>query len=98
MEVDEAALRERLPQQLTELLGVSNVEWLCITSWRNAVPQLKVGHHQIIAALDRVEALHPGLVFAGVDRGGVGVTDRVRVARESVQRVYGRVSEVLSVA
>lgn len=97
-EVDEAALRERLPQQLSELLGVSNVEWLCLTSWRNAVPQLKVGHHQIIAALDRVEALHPGLVFAGVDRGGVGVTDRVRVARESVQRVYGRVSEVLSVA
>jgi oxygen-dependent protoporphyrinogen oxidase len=97
-EVDEATLRQRLPQQLTELLGVSSVEWLSLTSWRNAIPQLKVGHHKVIAALDTVEASHPGLVFAGVDRGGVGVTDRVRLAREAVQRVYDRVSEVRSVA
>jgi protoporphyrinogen oxidase len=83
---------------LSELLGVSNVEWLCLTSWRNAVPQLKVGHHNVIAALDKAEADHPGIVFAGVDRGGVGVTDRVRVAGEAVQRVYRKVSEVRSVA
>jgi oxygen-dependent protoporphyrinogen oxidase len=97
-EVDEASLRERLPQQLSELLGVSNVEWLCLTSWRDAIPQLKVGHHTVIAAFDSAEAAHPGLVFAGVDRGGVGVTDRVRVAREAVQRLYRMVSEVRSVA
>jgi oxygen-dependent protoporphyrinogen oxidase len=97
-DVDESALRERLPQQLSELLGVSNVEWLCFTSWRDAIPQLKVWHHKVIAAFDRAEASHPGLVFAGVDRGGVGVTDRVRIAREAVQRVYRKVSEVRSVA
>jgi len=97
-DVDEATLREQLPKQLSELLGVSNVEWLCLTSWRDAVPQLKVGHHKIVAALDRAESSHPGVVFAGVDRGGVGVTDRVRVAREAVQRVYSKVSEVRSVA
>ena len=96
--VDEASLRERLPRQISELLGVSDVEWLCLTSWRDAVPQLKVGHHTVVAALDKVESDHPGLVFAGVDRGGVGVTDRVRVAREAVQRVYREVSEVRSVA
>lgn len=97
-DVDEVSLRERLPRQLSELLGVSNVEWLCLTSWRDAIPQLKVGHYTVIAALDKAEAEHPGLVFAGVDRGGVGVTDRVRVAREAVQRVYRKVSEVRSVA
>jgi len=97
-EVDESVLRQRLPQQLSELLGVSNVDWLCFTSWRDAVPQLNVGHHKVIAAFDRAEGAHPGLVFAGVDRGGVGVTDRVRIAREAVQRVYRKVSEVRSVA
>jgi oxygen-dependent protoporphyrinogen oxidase len=97
-DVDEASLREQLPRQLSELLGVSNVEWLCLTSWGNAVPQLKVGHHNVIAALDKAEADYPGIVFAGVDRGGVGVTDRVRVAGEAVQRVYRKVSEVRSVA
>ena len=97
-DVDESALRELLPRQISELLGVSNVEWLCFTAWRNAVPQLKVGHHHVIAAFDAVEASNPGLVFAGVDRGGVGVTDRVRVAREAVERVYRKVAEVRSVA
>jgi oxygen-dependent protoporphyrinogen oxidase len=86
-DIDEADLRERLPQQLSELLGVSNVEWLCLTSWKDAVPQLKVGHHKVVAALDTAEGGFPGLVFAGVDRGGVGVTDRVRVAREAVRRI-----------
>jgi oxygen-dependent protoporphyrinogen oxidase len=97
-EVNEAELRERLPAQLAELLGLSGVEWLALTSWRDAVPQLKVGHHKVIATLDRVELSNPGLVFAGVDRGGVGVTDRVRIAREAVQRVRKQVSEVRSVA
>ncbi|MEN9845508.1 MAG: hypothetical protein RIS36_655 [Pseudomonadota bacterium] len=97
-ELDEVSLRERLPRQISELLGVSKVEWLCLTSWRDAVPQLKVGHHNVIAALDRAESEHPGLVFAGVDRGGVGVTDRVRVAREAVQRLCEKVSKIRSVA
>ncbi|MEY4669190.1 MAG: hypothetical protein RL518_1889 [Pseudomonadota bacterium] len=97
-EFNEAELRERLPQQLSELLGVGSAEWLCLTTWRDAIPQLKVGHHTVIGALDRAEATHPGVVFAGVDRGGIGVTDRVRVAREAVQRVYRQVSEVRSVA
>ncbi len=97
-DVNEAELRERLPAQLSELLGVSGVEWLSLTSWRDAVPQLKVGHYKVIAMLDRVELSNPGLVFAGVDRGGVGVTDRVRIAREAVQRVCKQVSEVRSVA
>lgn len=97
-EFNEQELRERLPTQIADLLGVSEVTFLALTSWRDAVPQLKVGHHNVIAALDRAESANPGLVFAGVDRGGVGVTDRVRIAREAVQRVCKQVSEVKSVA
>jgi oxygen-dependent protoporphyrinogen oxidase len=97
-EVAEEDLRERLPQQLSRLLGISSIEWLSITRWREAIPQLKVGHHRVIAAFDDAEAANPGLVFAGVDRGGVGVSDRVRVAREAVERVHMRVSDYKSVA
>ena len=95
---DEAVLRERLPQQVRELLGVSSIEWLGLTTWRNAIPQLKVGHYKVVAKLDETEAAHPGLVFAGVDRGGVGVTDRVRIAREAVERVQKRAVRYESVA
>jgi protoporphyrinogen/coproporphyrinogen III oxidase len=97
-EFNERELRERLPAQIAELLGVSEVAFLSLTSWRDAVPQLKVGHHHVIATFDRAESANPGLVFAGVDRGGVGVTDRVRMAREAVQRLCKQVSEVKSVA
>jgi oxygen-dependent protoporphyrinogen oxidase len=97
-ETPEAELRDRLPKQLSNLLGISSIEWISLTRWREAIPQLKVGHHKVVAAFDAVEAAHPGLVFAGVDRGGVGVTDRVRLAREAVERVHQRVAECKSVA
>jgi oxygen-dependent protoporphyrinogen oxidase len=97
-ETSEADLRERLPQQLSTLLGISSIEWISITRWREAIPQLKVGHHKVIAALNNAEATHPGLVFAGVDRGGVGVSDRVRLAREAVERVHKSVADYQSVA
>ena len=97
-EFDEAALKVQLPKQLSELLGVSSVDWLGFTTWREAIPQLKVGHHKVVAKFDEVEAALPGLVFAGVDRGGVGVTDRVRIAREAVDRVQKRAVRYESVA
>jgi hypothetical protein len=49
-----------------------------------------VGHHRLTAALDGAEARHPGLAFVGVDRGGVGVSDRIRVAREGLERIRRR--------
>lgn len=97
-DVDEQGLKERLPKLLSQLLGISSIDWLCLTTWRDAIPQLKVGHHKVVAALSSVEVAHPGLVFAGVDRGGVGVSDRVRMAREAVERVCRRVAEYQSVA
>lgn len=101
-EFDEATLKEVLPKQISELLrissGVSSIEWLGLTPWKDAIPQLKVGHYKLVAKLNEVEAALPGLVFAGVDRGGVGVTDRVRIAREAVGRVNKRNVRYESVA
>jgi protoporphyrinogen/coproporphyrinogen III oxidase len=87
-EFDEAVLKAELPKQLSSLLGVSSITWLGLTAWRKAIPQLKVGHYKVVAKFDEVEAANPGIVFAGVDRGGIGVTDRVRIAREAVARMH----------
>lgn len=97
-DVDEETLKRELPRQLAELLGISSAQWLGLTMWREAIPQLKVGHHAVVAKLDEVEAANPGIVFAGVDRGGVGVTDRVRHAREAVERASKRIVRYESVA
>lgn len=83
----EEVLRERLPMLIERFLNVSGVAWIKFTRWAAAIPQLKVGHYRVVEALDRVESANPGIVFAGVDRGGVGVSDRIRIAREGVERL-----------
>lgn len=83
---DEAALRARLPGLLQQLLGISDAKWLAMTQWPMAIPQFEVGHHRLVSQLDQCEQDVPGIVFAGVDRGGVGVSDRIRIAKESVKR------------
>ena len=84
---DESRLREQVPLLLKRYLGVASAEYLQITQWPRAIPQLVVGHHKIVAEFDRVEAANPGLAFVGVDRGGIGVSDRVRLAKSGVERV-----------
>lgn len=86
-ESKEELLRERLPGLLERCLNISGVAWIKFTRWSAAIPQLKVGHYRVVEALDRVESSNPGIVFAGVDRGGVGVSDRIRIAREGVERL-----------
>ncbi len=83
---DEASLRQKLPELLSALLGISNVRWISMMQWPAAIPQLEVGHHKLIKLLDQCEYNHPGIVFAGVDRGGIGVSDRIRIAKEAVKR------------
>jgi len=95
---DEEGLKERLPGQLAKLLEITTPEWLCLTKWVDAIPQLKVGHHKVVERLDAFEAAHSGLVITGVDRGGVGVTERVRLAQEGVKRARLRGNEYRSVA
>lgn len=82
----EERVKQTVPQILTDLLGVRNAEVLDVVHWPRAIPQLVVGHHRLIAAMDAFEESAPGFVFAGVDRGGVGVSDRIRIAREAVER------------
>jgi oxygen-dependent protoporphyrinogen oxidase len=83
---DEATLRARLPGLLRQLLGISDAKWLSMTQWPMAIPQFAVGHHRLVSQLDYCEHAVPGIVFAGVDRGGVGVSDRIRIAKESIKR------------
>lgn len=85
--VDVARARARAPDLLRELLNIGGCEVLETAEWRHAIPQLSVGHHRIVAACDECEARNPGIFLAGVERGGVGVSDRIKMARGVVARV-----------
>ena len=74
---EEAAL-----SSLRDELGISHgVLVLEVTEWKRAIPQFAVGTHVLHEEMNAVEQKYPGLFFAGVDRGGVGVPDRVAMAQ-----------------
>lgn len=85
-QIDMDRVRARVPELLKELLAINGCEVLETTEWRHAIPQLSVGHHRFVAACDAFEARNPGVFLAGVERGGVGVSDRIKMAKSIVAR------------
>jgi len=85
-ELLESEVRAELPKLLHTLLGIGGVEFLNMVRWNEAIPQFSKGHYKVVEALDACEHDFPGVVFASVDRGGVGVSDRIRIAQEAVRR------------
>ncbi len=83
---NEETLRQEVPQLLERLLGIKGFEFLLYTHWPHAIPQLELGHYEVVAEMNRCEESHPGIVFAGVARGGIGVSDRIRVVHDAVNR------------
>jgi protoporphyrinogen oxidase len=69
---------------IKEFLGFGVDKVLLTTRWQRAIPQLSVGSWRLQAAMDECEANFSGLRFIGVDRGGVGVPDRVGMALSAV--------------
>lgn len=67
----------------------ADLHWLGARVWKEAIPQLSVGHHKKIAQIDALETERRGLVICGVDRGGVGVADRITAGVTAIKRLVG---------
>ncbi|MDX9758726.1 MAG: protoporphyrinogen oxidase [Bacteroidota bacterium] len=62
-------------------------DFIHVTSWKHAIPQYVHGHLARMAAVDAVEAAHPGLHFCANYRGGISVGDCVKSAHGVVDRI-----------
>jgi len=71
-------LSARVTRELSSKLGIAENEVLQITRWPSAIPQYGLHHFRTVQQMEELEERHKGLHFIGVDRGGVGVPDRVR--------------------
>lgn len=58
-----------------------------IQRWARAIPQYGLGHGELLASLDLTESRLPGLHFLGNWRGGAAVGERIRLAREAVDKI-----------
>ena len=80
LELDDQQLADFALDEVKKRLGVISPRLLLLTRWKNAIPQLHVGHFAIVDEMREIERHYPGLEFIGVDNGGIGVADRVATA------------------
>ncbi len=88
--------RERLiglvRADLRRLLGTCGAPTLarCIR-WPRAIPQYALGYGHVLQLIDRLEARHAGLYFAGSYRHGISVGDAAASGAEAARRIAGYV-------
>ena len=88
LSLTDAELVELVSRELSPLLGITGApERLRVFRHPLGIPQYTLGHGERLAALERCEAEHPGLVFAGNAYRGVGLNDCVLSARRAVERL-----------
>ncbi len=69
-------LHERAWRDVSGFLKISEEPTLTVShTWKNAIPQYKVGHHLLVQKLETVEKQFPGFYFLGNYRGGVSMSD-----------------------
>lgn len=63
-------------RELTKILGITGEpNFHHLTTWKEAIPQVNLGHENVEAELSKIETENPGLQFAGNYRGGISVGD-----------------------
>ena len=55
--------------------------------WPQAIPQYHLGYGRVLETLDRLEAAHPGLHFAGNYRSGIAVGDAAASGAAAAERI-----------
>ncbi len=81
MNKDDGEVSELAENYMKEKLSIEDLRILNISRWKDAIPQYNLGHSDLISNYQELENKYPGLYFAGADTGGVGVPDRVKMAK-----------------
>jgi oxygen-dependent protoporphyrinogen oxidase len=80
-------LADVVQRDLAELLGVrSKPDVMVIRRWERAIPQYKVGHLDIVRAIEDLEDEVQGLYLTGNFRGGISVSDCVKQSQSLATR------------
>ena len=79
---------EAVRRDLSHLLDVrGEPAFARCARWPQAIPQYELGHGRVVATLDRLEATHAGLHFAGNYRSGIAVGDAAASGAAAAERV-----------
>lgn len=75
--------------EMERALGTTvSPSWIKIVRNREGIPQYDLDHRRRLAAIDDLEAAHPGLVFAGWGYRGIGVAHLATEATAITDRIH----------
>jgi len=97
--VDESdeTLAHTAHRELATLLGITDrPEMIRVYRWRNATPQLEVGHHVLMARVDQRLSAIPSLGISASGFRGTGIADCVADARLQARRLASQLSVALT--
>lgn len=75
-------------KELRELLPIDgNSVYTRVNRWEKAIPQYRLGHHDIISKIQKFEKKFSGLYLTGNYRGGIAVGDCIKNAFENAEHI-----------
>jgi oxygen-dependent protoporphyrinogen oxidase len=87
-ELDDDELITLAHGELADLLGIGGgPREATVARWRESMPQYRVGHLELVDAIERRAANHAGLELAGASYRGVGIPHCIRSGRRAAERL-----------
>jgi oxygen-dependent protoporphyrinogen oxidase len=97
VDLDDGTLAATAHADMTDLLDiVGEPDLVRVYRWRNATPQLEVGHSDRVARLDARLAAHPGLFVTASGFRGTGIADCVADGRRQASLAADGVAQALT--
>jgi oxygen-dependent protoporphyrinogen oxidase len=93
--VDESdqAIIDTVQREIGPLLDIAGeAEMARVYRWRDATPQLEVGHKDLVCAIDQRLATMPGLAISASGFRGTGIADCVEDGRQQARRLAQRLA------
>jgi oxygen-dependent protoporphyrinogen oxidase len=88
LERDDAAIKQMVAAELSELLGVRGAPLLCeVVRWTSAMPQYHVGHLQLVEQIERCAAGIANFALAGNAFRGVGIPFCIHSGERAAERL-----------
>lgn len=92
LDLDDAALQQRVRDELAALLGITSAPLFArLARWPQAMPQYVVGHVARVARI-RARAAACGLHLAGNAYEGVGIPDCIRSGEQAAEALFAGLS------
>ena len=87
--LNDEGVQQIVEREIRALMGVEKFtpDLIKIMRHNHAIPQYGIDSAERFASIEKLEIMYPGLQIGGNLRGGIGMADRIKQAKELAQNV-----------